>query len=174
MLKVKPPRNPNFPFSQCPQRSPKIVSEVIAPLIKNKTVCELGCAEGDNLVFMEQYANKVFGIDNEIHRLEIAIHRGLNASYGDYYENPIPEADVYYFWTNDYKDNPFLVNKIIGSGWGEYVIVAGDSNLSQETLSLKKLSKLGHLVEIPFNEGPKQRQSGIFLLLIIKLKRTPK
>ena len=157
------------PFSRCPYRTPQVVSEAVAHLLRGKTVCELGCAEGDNLVFMKRYASSVFGIEIDPKRYRIAEQRGLKISVTDYRTSPIPLADVYYFWPNEAeRDTEFLMYKILANNaFKGIILIGGDTGYSPEPPVVKRCAKLGQLMEIPFNEGPKKRQSGIFLLAIV-------
>ena len=75
------------PVSECPHRSPMAVSDFVKDLIKDKKVCELGCAEGDNIVFMSRYAKEVVGLEYDDSRLNVAIARGLSVTKGDYYKD---------------------------------------------------------------------------------------
>ena len=159
------------PVSECPHRSPMAVSDFVKDLIKDKKVCELGCAEGDNIVFMSRYAKEVVGLEYDDSRLNVAIARGLSVTKGDYYKDDLPAADVYYFWPNDgVKDNEFLVNKIYSNDkFKGTIIVAGDTGFSPEPPTVKKGAEKwgGEIKEVEFNEGNGHRQSGTFILAII-------
>jgi len=155
------------PVNKCPFRSPVAVSDAIKNIIEDKVVCELGCAEGDNMVFMARYAKKVFGMENMMRRYKVAQQRGLEVIVGDYWEDDIPDADVYYFWPNDgEKDNEFLVDKLCAKKCT--IIVAGDTGKPSEIPSVKRCAEKGELMEVPFHEGNGHREHGIFLLAIIK------
>ncbi len=111
-----------------PYRSPKAISESIKEIIKDKVVCDLGCGEGDNMVFMSKYAKKVVGLEYS-DRINPAIERGLDVMRGDYYEldfDDFPKADVYYFWPlNGDEDNKYLCDKIYSNeNFKGYIIVA--------------------------------------------------
>ena len=154
--------DPLEPHSQCPNRSPKAVSDAIKGIIEDKVVCELGCAEGDNMVFMSRYAKKVIGFEYMYRRGKVAERRGLDVTYGNYFKDELPQADVYYFWPNDgCNDNDFLVGKI-----SETCIVGADAGYEPEPPCLKDLIKKynGRLIEVEFNEGSWSRASGTFLL----------
>lgn len=159
------------PINKCPHRSPMAVSEAIQDIVKDKLVCELGCAEGDNLMFMARFCERAFGLDNSRHQQ--AIDRGLDVCYGDYRKDPIPFADVYYFWPDDgEKDNEFLVNKIISQGNKCTIVVAGDTGYPKEIPSVKRCAENnnGELRRVPFDEGEGHRENGIFLLAIIEVE----
>jgi hypothetical protein len=147
------------------------VSHAIKDLIQNKVVCELGCAEGDNMVFMSRYAKKVIGVEVNPKRYKPAQDRGLEIIVADYLHDDIPEADVYYFWPNlPDRDNEFLIDKILSNdSFNGTIIVGGDTGFPPDPVTINKcLSKFGGVLrEVPFNEGPNGRQSGVFLLAII-------
>lgn len=158
-------------YSKCPFRSPEAVSEAIQDIIKDKVVCELGCAEGDNMVFMSKYAKKVIGIDNNEERLSKAKERGLHVTNGNYYHT-LPKADVYYFWTDKgMVDNEPLTKRIYSDPeFTGYIIIAGDMNFSTEPPSVRKCAEKwgGEIREVNFNEGSGVRESGTFILAIIR------
>ena len=157
MVKVQPPVN------KCPHRSPQAVSDVIKDIIQDRIVCELGCAEGDNLFFMSRYAKQVKGFEYMERRYRVAQQRGLDVTVGDYYKDELPEADVYYFWPDDgERDSEYLVQKILSKpGFNGTIIVGGDTGFPPEIPSLKRCAKLGRLVEVPYNEGSGHREHGI-------------
>jgi|TARA_R110000824_G_scaffold2570_4_gene11828 hypothetical protein len=158
-------------YSKCPHRSPIAVSDFVKDIIKDKRVCELGCAEGDNMVFMARYAKEVIGLEYDDSRLRVAVERGLNVIKGDYYKDKLPPADVYYFWPNDgVKDNEFLVDKIYSNDqFHGTIIVAGDTGFPPEPPVVKRCAEKwgGAIEEVKFNEGNEDRQSGAFILAVI-------
>lgn len=158
-------------YSKCPHRSPIAISDSIKDLLKDKKVCELGCAEGDNLVFMSRYAREVVGLEYDPHRISVAEERGLNVTRGDYYQDTLPSADVYYFWPNDgVKDNEFLVEKIYANeDFCGTIIVAGDTGFPPEPPVVKKCAEKwkGVIREVKFHEGDGDRENGTFILAII-------
>ena len=157
------------PVTKPPYRSPKAVSEAIKDLIKDKTVCELGCAEGDNLVFMSQYAKHVVGFEYMERRYRVAQQRGLDVVVGDYYRDELPDADVYYFWPDDgERDSEYLVQKLLNKpNFKGTIIVGGDPGFPAEIPSLHRCAKLGKLTRVPYNEGDGPREHGIYELAII-------
>lgn len=161
------------PVNKCPYRSPMAVSETIKHLIQGKKVCELGCAEGDNLFFMARYAKEVIGFEYLERRYKVAQQRGLNVVVGDYYKDPIPDADVYYFWPDDgEKDNEYLVQKLLNKpGFDGIIIVGGDTGFPPEIPSVKRCSQWGTLLQISYNEGTGHREHGVFNLAVIDVKQ---
>ena len=165
------------PHTTTPYRSPESVSHAIKDLIQNKVVCELGCAEGDNMMFMSRYAKKVIGVELDPKRYTPAQERGFEIIVADYLHDPIPEADVYYFWPNlPDRDNEFLIEKILSKdSFNGTIIVGGDSGFPPDPITINKclLKFGGDLRKVPFNEGSNARQSGIFLLAIISRQVHP-
>ena len=161
-----------IPSRETPFRTPKVVADFISDLIKDKIVCDLGCGEGDNMVFMSQYAKEVIGFEYDKGRGSHAEEKGLNVIYGDYFKDDLPPAEVYYFWPDDgAKVNDFLINKIHSKeGWSGTIIVGGDSNYPPEPSVLDECVKKwqGDLKKIEWREGDGHRQGGIFLLCIVE------
>jgi len=161
------------PVSKCPFRSPKAVSDAIKDLIQDKLVCELGCAEGDNLVFMSQYAKKAIGFEYMPRRYQVAQQRGLDVIVGDYYKDDVPEAEVYYFWPDDgERDSEYLIQKLLEKpGFNGTIIVGADTGFPPEVPSLRRCAAWGEIREVPYNEGPGHREHGVFLLAIIEVPK---
>lgn len=152
------------------------VSETLQEVLKNQVVCEIGCAEGDNMVFMSRYAKKVIGFERMQQRYAVAQRRNLDITVGDYFIDEFPEADVYYFWPDDgERDNEYLVQKILSKKtFKGTIIVGGDTGFPPEIPSVERCSQWGERKEVPYNEGPGHRENGVFLLAIIdsqKLKQ---
>ena len=72
------------PSRETPYRSPKAAIDSISEFIEGKVVCDLGCAEGDTMVFMSKYAKEVIGFEFDKARGSVAEEKGLNVVYGDY------------------------------------------------------------------------------------------
>ena len=119
---------------------------------------------------MMRFTKKVYGLDINPEKILIAKNRGLNVYVSDYRVEPIPEADVYYFWpSNVERDTPFLIWKILrDKKFNGTIITGADSNLFREKYISYIISIFGILRKINFNEGIKYRQSGVFLLTIIE------
>jgi hypothetical protein len=161
------------PFRKPPYRTPQAVADAIKNILKDKIVCELGCAEGDNLVFMSKHAKKVFGIEYDLKRYRVAQERGLDVSVGDYYEiTKFPEADVFYFWPDDgEKDSEYLLNKILkDENFKGTVVIGGDPGFPPEIPSLLRCAERGALLEVPYDEGSGHRENGVFYLAIVRAK----
>ncbi len=152
-----------------PRRTPAIVSDKISTIIKGKIVCELGCAEGDNMILMARFAKKVIGIDLNTERLEKAIERRLKVRHGDYRIDKLPEADIYYFWpSNVFRDTPYLIWKIMKNKDFKGAIIFGcDSSIKSEAFISYIFSIFSNFKKINYNEGNGYREFGIFHLNII-------
>jgi len=84
-----------------PSRSPLVVAEYLAPIIAGRSVCDIGCHEGDLMEAFKRYTDKpVVGIELPGRESSKAILRGLEVSVGDVLEVNPPKADVYYLWNN--------------------------------------------------------------------------
>ena len=160
------------PSRETPYRSPKAAIDSTSEFIQDKVVCDLGCAEGDTMVFMSKYAKEVIGFEFDKTRGSVAEEKGLNVIYGDYFKDDLPEAEVYYFWPDEGAiANDFLINKIHSTeGWSGTIIVGGDSNFHPEPAILDECVRKwkGDLKKIEWREGDGYRQGGTFLLCVIK------
>ena len=59
-------------------------------------------------------------------RLSVAQERGLDVRMGNYREEDLPTADVYYFWpSNAERDTHFLINKLVNTKNFNGIIIAG-------------------------------------------------
>lgn len=160
------------PLRQTPYRTPEAVSAAMKDLIKGKVVCDLGCAEGDHLAFLSRYARKVIGVENDAARYIHAVNRGFEVVVGNYLSCELPDAEVYYAWPDDGpRDNRVLVTRL-KEKQPCTLVLAADRGFPYEVQPVEKLAEDygGRLMEVSFNEGPKPRQSGIFLLCVLELR----
>lgn len=157
------------PVRKTPFRSPRAISEYFADLVKDKVFCDLGCAEGDNLVFFSKFAKKVMGIDSDKKRLSAAQERGLNVWFADYFNDDIPDADVYYIWPNNCKDLLPLSRRMKKINKTGKLLLASDYTVLGDVLKDCVDEFKADVVEIPFNEGKRHRQSGVFRVAVIDL-----
>ena len=92
--------------------SPEI-ADLIKDKILDKTVLEVGCAEGDFMIAMKNAgAKKVIGIEKQKGMYNIAVKRGLEVIQGDTFEMGWPKADVYYFYFCDFWCLDRVIEKI--------------------------------------------------------------
>lgn len=145
--------------TKCPDRSPLCIAEALKEIISHKTVCDIGCREGDIMIAFSQYADKVIGIDWNEHNVIKTQEKGLNVIMQSYanYDLPFPEADVYYVWIG--RNANLEVLKRIESG---IVILGGDPSVGEKYPEIG-----GEVIRIKYNEGERERQNGIFELTVI-------
>tara|TARA_R110002020_G_scaffold16515_17_gene58341 strand:- start:7945 stop:8574 length:630 start_codon:yes stop_codon:yes gene_type:complete len=89
-----------------PGRGPAAAVYGLRPYIEDNVVCDLGCGGGDLVWLMGRWAKKAVGVEYDQRRFNTAaIHRSgvdnVSVENFDYFANPIPKADVYYYWPND-------------------------------------------------------------------------
>lgn len=153
----------------CPYRSPLIVAEALKGLLQGRSVCDVGCAEGDMLAAMARYARRVVGFEKNPRGYRYARERGLEVVAGDYFLDELPRAEVYYLWSNHgARDNEFIINKLLArEDFQGLIIIGGDTNIPSEERSVRHCAAKGKLLQVPFHEGDGYRQQGVFLLAII-------
>ena len=152
-----------------PARTPIIISYKIRNLIKNKIVCEVGCAEGDNMMLLSKYAKKVIGLDLNADRLKYAQSKKLDVRLSDYRLDSIPKVDIYYFWpSNSLRDIPFLIWKIINNSNSNSIIISGcDNAVKYDRLCSYIYSIFSKRYSFNYNEGPGPRENGKFTINIL-------
>ena len=89
-----------------PQRGPAVVAQAMRPFVEDRVVCDLGCGGGDLLWLMSRYADRAIGIEVDHRRGQHAQARAactdsMQFLSMDYFQKPLPRADVYYAWPND-------------------------------------------------------------------------
>lgn len=82
-------------------QTPPEVVELIKDIIKDKTVCDIGCGSGAFMESLKKYASKVIGIEEETNWANIAASKGFDIYNHNTFFFPLPKADVYYLWTKD-------------------------------------------------------------------------
>jgi len=153
-----------LPVLESPQRSPFIVVEAIKDIIKDKVVCDLGAACGDLLMEMKKYAKEVIGMEINKQRVSEAKKRGLNVIEGDVFKDKIPDADIYYIWIE--KHLFASVPQVVKKG----ILILGADPAIGEDIVINKLNLDGYWIDVPYNEGEKHRQWGIFRLFVTEIK----
>lgn len=82
--------------------TPPEVAELIADIIKDKVVCDVGCGEG---TFMEALqangAANCIGIEENEEWAMTAAKKGFGILNTSSWFQPLPVADVYFLWTKD-------------------------------------------------------------------------
>lgn len=147
-----------------PYRSPLSVVEKIKDIIKDKVVCDLGCACGDLMVEMQKYAKEVIGVEIDRERFEQCQRKGLNVIWGDVFKMEIPKADVYYVWLEN-KLTPQIPQIMKPGTW----ILAADPSIL-ENMEINKLCLPGQWIGFNYNEGFSLRQNGLFMLFVTEVK----
>jgi len=94
------------PVLNYPLRSPLKVAETIKDIIRDKIVCDVGCACGDLMFEFSKYCKKVIGIEYDKERVEIARKRGLEVV------DKLPDADVYYIWIGIDSSSDSVMNQL--------------------------------------------------------------
>ena len=150
-------------YIKAPYRSPLAIVEAMKDIIKDKVVCDVGCAYGDIMIEMKKYAKEVVGIDDKEDRITVAKERGLNVIKGDIFNDLIPEADVYYLWIVKY-----VVKKVVDMIPKGIIIVGADTSWQDEHLFIEDLNLGGRQIEVPYNEGEDWREKGVFKLFVIE------
>lgn len=160
-----------------PCRSPLVVIEVLRPYIEGKVVCDVGSALGDIALKMKKYAKYVSGIEIDEERAEYSKKRGLDTRKGDALDLlPLAgKVDVYYMWM-DFK----LTRRIFDAIDYGVVIMAGELGYEPEKagyargIEVKVLDEIyaqnpgSKMLEVKYNEGGGDRQSGVWVLLIVE------
>ncbi len=167
---------PDQTILKVPCRSPFSIIDKIKPYIQDKTVCELGSAVGDFLLEMGKYAKKVIGVEIDQERVLISRKRGLYTICADA-TSPfsLPEKiDVYYMWM---EDN--ITRKAFDNIENGLIIMAGELGYASEKgysrgIEVKVLDEIyaeypqSQMIEVNYNEGDGDRESGIVCLLIVE------
>lgn len=82
--------------------TPPEIAELIADVIKDKVVVDVGCGEG---TFMEALrangAKECIGIEEEAQWAQTAASKGFDVWCSSSWFQPLPQADVYFLWTKD-------------------------------------------------------------------------
>ena len=78
------------------------IAQNICDIIKNKTICDLGCGDGKQVLEFTCYAKKTIGIDHAT--LPFKNFGNIELIKDDIYTMKIPKADVYYAWIS-YSDH---------------------------------------------------------------------
>lgn len=144
---------------KCPDRSPLCVAEALQGIIKGKTVCDVGCREGDMIIAFSQYADKVIGIDWNGLNVQRAVEKGLEVTLQSFADAllPIPKADVYYAWVS--RDANLKILNLLEDC---IVVLGGDPSVG-EKYDIPGSSK----ISVKYNEGDGEREYGVFELTVI-------
>tara|TARA_R100000005_G_C4921681_1_gene154677 strand:+ start:20 stop:544 length:525 start_codon:yes stop_codon:yes gene_type:complete len=163
----------SWPF-RCPV---KFVAEAIKDIVSNKVVCDVGCGGGDFLKSVEPYCKKAIGVDIDGKRLESAKKQGLEVYLQSIYSNP-PEADVYFIWTNDLKEDYAASKFLLKSAKKKITILVNRRKENEWSLGKfgdvdkKTLNLISEVRYVPYQEShsavPNWPISGDWAIGIIK------
>ena len=151
----------NYPF-----RSPLVIAEAAKPIIEGKTVCDVGCGEGDLLRQFNKYAKTTVGMEIDPQRYRKA--RCVDIVVGDWRKDPIPDADVYYTWAGQPFDNIRVARKCLEKPHFVIVMIGGRQGAEHVNRAVDTWG--GYILEFPFlehSELPDWRPMGIWWLGII-------
>lgn len=81
--------------------TPKEVADLIADIIKDKVVCDIGCGAGNFMQALARYAERCIGIEENKEWADLAVAKGFEVYEIPSFHQPLPAADVYYSWTRD-------------------------------------------------------------------------
>jgi len=79
--------------------TPKIVAEVLHPIIKGRVVCDLGASKGNFLQNCREFgAKNVIGVEYDSNKANIMRVKGIEVVEADMFSEDfvLPEADIYY------------------------------------------------------------------------------
>lgn len=89
-------------MSRIPEgQTPAEIADLIADVIKDKVVCDIGCGGGSFMTALARHAKEVHGIEEEHEWAEIAGKKGFEVMMENAFSFPLPNADVYYCWSKD-------------------------------------------------------------------------
>ena len=115
-------------------------------ILKGKSICDLGCGEGDILEYIRinKYAKKVLGIEN--------IFKNETKDYviqDNILNCQIPEADIYYFWLGGH----FKYHKITSQFKKNTIVIYGDGSI-QNHKNFQKMTELEceNIIEFDYDE----------------------
>lgn len=142
-------------MAEWPQRSPLIVFEITKEIISEKTLCHLGCKEGDILEGMNKYAKTLSGIEIDPRHADRATAKGLDVKQGDYFKCEIPEAEVYYMWPH-FGHLPKILDRVCFDLKYDCTFMVGFGELAcpgkDEIINLQK-SRGGYIISGQHNEA---------------------
>lgn len=82
-------------------QTPPEIADLIADVIKDKVVCDIGCGGGSFMKELARHAKRVHGIEEEREWAIVAAEKGFDVMAENAFSFPLPPADVYYCWSKD-------------------------------------------------------------------------
>lgn len=81
--------------------TPPEVAYLVRDIITNKTVCDVGCGEGNFMEALKPFAQKVIGLEEDEKWAYAAADKGFGVFHTNAFFTQLPKADVYYLWSKD-------------------------------------------------------------------------
>jgi hypothetical protein len=160
-----------------PWRSPSSAPVGLKDVIAGKSLCDIGCAEGDMINQFSKHAESVVGIEMDPDRFSVAINRGLTVKVGNFFRIPnaeFPVCDVYYLWGPSPQSSMLMVDHLMAHPKvkeGAIILSAGRTGAPHVEKSVKKWD--GKVLAIPYeewNEDLERVESGKWWVGVIEKK----
>lgn len=168
---VKPEMVRSFPW-----RSASTSPEGLKDIMQGKSVCDIGCAEGDMLMQFAKVASRVVGIERDMDRFRPAVERGLKVLSGNFFRiknRDFPVCDVYHLWGPSPETSQLMVDHLMGHEKVRNctILTAGRDGAPHVKASVEKWG--GHVRAIPykeFNEDLERIEEGKWWIGVIEKK----
>ena len=92
-------------------RTPNEVADLIQDIIKDKTVIDLGCGEGEFMKALKVHTSKISGYEQQTTVQRIAERQGLTVNNSDFIAQSLADNVIYYSYLNT-NDLDRLLKKI--------------------------------------------------------------
>ena len=92
-------------------RTPSEVADLIQDLIKDQTVIDLGCGEGEFMKALKAHTSKLSGYEQQTVTQRVAERQGLSITNADFVTQPLANNVIYYAYLNT-NDLDRLLQKI--------------------------------------------------------------
>ena len=89
-------------------RTPYEIADLIKDLIKDKTIVDLGCAEGEFLKALQPHAQEVKGVEQVTVTSQIARDQGFDIDNINLFNYPFNETEIYYSYLDKITANQFI------------------------------------------------------------------
>ena len=142
-----------------PWRSASTSGEGLKEIISGKSVCDVGCAEGDLMVQFAKHASSVVGIEMNPDRFPAAIERGLTVKVGNFFrirKAEFPVCEVYHLWGPSPETSQLMVDHLMAHPKVEEctILTAGRNGAPHVKRSVEKWG--GKVLAIPYEEWSEQ------------------
>ena len=92
-------------------RTPSEVADLVQDIIKDKTVIDLGCGEGEFMKALKVHTSKISGYEQQTTVQRIAERQGLTVNNSDFIAQSLADNVIYYSYLNT-NDLDRLLKKI--------------------------------------------------------------